>query len=53
MLEEPRIRLSKGVPFELEWRLSRKSSKYRWNLTQYNPLKDEAGEIVCWYVSIN
>ena len=51
MLEERRIRLSKGVPFELEWRLARKNSNYRWNLTQYNPLKDEAGEIVCWYVT--
>jgi PAS domain S-box-containing protein len=51
MLDERRIRLSKGVPFELEWRLSRNSSKYRWKLTQYNPLKDEAGKIVCWYVT--
>ena len=41
---------AQGVPFELEMRLL-KLGDYRWQLAQYNPLKDESGEIIRWYVT--
>jgi formate hydrogenlyase transcriptional activator len=43
--------LSQGVPFELEMRLLSKNGEYRWHLAQYHPLKDERGQIICWYVT--
>jgi formate hydrogenlyase transcriptional activator len=50
VLENRRMGLSKGIPFELEMRLL-KNGEYRWNVVQYNPLKDESGNIVRWYVT--
>src|SRR5215467_8355233 len=47
--DERRIALLKGVPFDLETRLLHKSAQYRWHLMQYNPLKDESGQIIRWY----
>src|SRR5215470_8983634 len=47
--EERRIGLLEGVPFDLETRLLHKSGQYRWYLVQYNPLKDESGQIIRWY----
>jgi PAS domain-containing protein len=29
-----------------------KSGQYRWQLIQYNPLKDESGQIIRWYVTV-
>ena len=46
--DERRIALSEGVPFDLEMRLL-KRGEYRWQLIQYNPLKDESGQIIRWY----
>ena len=43
--DERRDRLSRGVPFDLEFRALFKSGQYRWHLMQYNPLKDESGQI--------
>jgi formate hydrogenlyase transcriptional activator len=51
ILEERRMGLSKGVPFELEMRLSPKKGGYRWYLSQYEPVTDERGNIVRWYVT--
>jgi len=51
VLEERRMKLSKGVPFELEMRLLTKSGEYRWHLAQYNPLINESGHIFRWYVT--
>jgi PAS domain S-box-containing protein len=58
ILEERRLGLSKGVPFELEMRLLPIASDkriqhedYRWHLSQYNPLKGKSGEIIRWYVT--
>jgi PAS domain S-box-containing protein len=51
ILDERRIRLLEGVPFDLEVRASSKSGQYRWRLMQYNPLKDESGQIIRWYVT--
>src|SRR5215472_7252510 len=49
--DERRIGLLEGVPFDLETRLLYKSGKYRWYLVQYNPLKDESGQIIRWYAT--
>jgi formate hydrogenlyase transcriptional activator len=32
-------------------RLLPKSGQYRWYLVQYNPLKDESGQIIRWYTT--
>ena len=40
-----------GTPFELEARCRFKTGEYRWQLFQYNPLTDERGEIIRWYVT--
>jgi len=42
--------LSQGVPFELEVRAI-KHGQYRWQLVQYDPLKDESGKIIRWYAT--
>jgi PAS domain S-box-containing protein len=42
--------LLRGAPFEYEMRL-RKGGQYRWHLLQYNPLKDEQGQIIRWYAT--
>ena len=51
ILEERRLGLAKGLPFELEMRLSPNRAEYRWHVSQYNPLKDESGKIIVWYVT--
>jgi formate hydrogenlyase transcriptional activator len=43
--------LRRGDPFELELRTRHKSGEYRWKLVQYNPLKDEGGQIIRWYAT--
>ena len=40
-----------GIPFETEQRVRRKDGQYRWFLVRYNPLRDEAGEIIRWYAT--
>jgi len=47
--DERRIGLLEGAPFDMETRLLHKSGQYRWYLVQYNPLKDESGQIIRWY----
>jgi formate hydrogenlyase transcriptional activator len=47
--DERRIALLEGAPFDLEMRLLHKSGQYRCYLVQYNPLKDESGQIIRWY----
>jgi len=49
--DERRVGLLEGVPFDLEVRALFKSGQYRWQLMQYNPLKDESGQIVRWYIT--
>ncbi len=51
MLDERNAGLSAGIPFDSEARLLRKNGQYRWQLLQYNPLKDEPGQIIRWYVT--
>ena len=43
--------LLRGDPFELEGRVLLKSGQCRWQLVQYNPLKDECGQIIRWYAT--
>src|ERR1700741_1137567 len=43
--------LSRGVPFETEKRLLSKDGRFRWFLFRYNPLLDEAGDIVRWFAT--
>jgi PAS domain S-box-containing protein len=43
--------LLRGAPFEYELRALGKDGKYRWHLSQYNPLKDEQGRIIRWYAT--
>jgi formate hydrogenlyase transcriptional activator len=49
--EERRVGLLEGLPFELEMRALLKGGQYRWQFVQYDPLKDECGQIVRWYVT--
>jgi formate hydrogenlyase transcriptional activator len=49
--EERRTRLLHGVPFDLQMRARHKSGQYRWQLLQYDPLKDQSGEIIRWYAT--
>jgi len=51
ILDERRMGLSKGVPFELESRLLLRDGEYRWHLSQYRPLVDERGQVIRWYVT--
>jgi formate hydrogenlyase transcriptional activator len=48
---ERQEKLSRGTPFELEMRALFKSGQYRWQFVQYNPLKNERGQIIRWYVT--
>ena len=43
--------LSKGRPFEIDRRLLGKDGRYRWFLFRYNPLLNEAGDIVRWFAT--
>ena len=39
------------APFELEVRRRRKDGTYRWFVSRFNPMHDEKGNIVRWYVA--
>src|SRR5580700_3282263 len=43
--------LARGIPFQNEQRARRKDGQYRWFLIQYNPLRDERGEVIRWYAT--
>ncbi len=43
--------LSRGEPFDLELRALRPDGTYRWQLIQYNALKDDQGRVVRWYAT--
>jgi formate hydrogenlyase transcriptional activator len=49
--EERRVGLLEGLPFELEMRALFKNGLYRWQLVQYDALKDEGGRVIRWYVT--
>src|SRR6201987_3919739 len=43
--------LARGVPFETEKRLLGRDGQFRWFLFRYNPLLNEAGDIVRWFAT--
>jgi PAS domain S-box-containing protein len=43
--------ISRGVPFDYERRVRRRDGQYRWLLVHYNPLRDEAGDVIRWYAT--
>src|ERR1700738_1744173 len=49
--DERRDALSRGLPFGNENRALGKDGKYRWFLILYNPLRDEHGSVIRWYVT--
>jgi len=49
--DEREAALLRGLPFEIEQRALRKDGRYRWFLIQFNPLRDEHGEIIRWYAT--
>jgi PAS domain S-box-containing protein len=51
VVDERSAGLSKGLPFDSEMRVLFKSGQYRWQLMQYNPLRDESGQIIRWYAT--
>jgi formate hydrogenlyase transcriptional activator len=49
--QQRKAAIESGLPFELEQRARRKDGQYRWFLIRYNPLRDEQGHVVRWYVA--
>jgi formate hydrogenlyase transcriptional activator len=49
--DERAVALSRGVPFEYERRVRRRDGQYRWLLVQYNPVRDEGGNVIRWYAT--
>jgi PAS domain S-box-containing protein len=45
------LAISRGVPFEYERRVRHRDGQYRWFLIQYNPLRDQRGEVIRWYAA--
>jgi PAS domain S-box-containing protein len=43
--------LAGAVPFEVEVRRLRKDGTYRWFVSRFNPMHDEKGNILRWYVA--
>src|SRR6266403_4066498 len=43
--------ISRGLPFENEARLLAREGQYCWFLFRFNPLRDEAGNILRWYAT--
>jgi formate hydrogenlyase transcriptional activator len=49
--DERAAAISRGVPFKHERRVRHRDGQYRWLLVQYNPLRDERGEVIRWYAT--
>jgi transcriptional regulator with GAF, ATPase, and Fis domain len=43
--------MSNGSAFEIEVRFHKSDGSYRWFLARYNPVLDEKGQVVRWYVA--
>src|SRR5437016_1381413 len=48
---ERKAALARGLPFEFGYRALRKDGQYRWFLTQYNPFRNERGQVTRWYAT--
>src|SRR5713101_4697055 len=51
MTNETTSKFLSGTPYETEGRLPRKDGKYRWFLLRYNPVRDQQGLVIRWYVA--
>ncbi len=51
ILHEVQEKFLSGLPHEAEGRLLRTDGRYRWFLLRRNPLRDEMGRVVRWYVA--
>jgi formate hydrogenlyase transcriptional activator len=49
--EERRKAMLGNKPFAFEERIRGKDGRYRWFLTQFNPLLDERGRVIRWYAT--
>jgi formate hydrogenlyase transcriptional activator len=49
--DERQEALARGLPFANEQRARRHDGQYRWRLIQYNPLRDDRGQILRWYAT--
>jgi len=43
--------IASGTAYEIEVRLRSADGSYRWFLARYNPLRDDQGQIIRWYVA--
>jgi PAS domain S-box-containing protein len=43
--------LSSGAAYELEARLRKADGSYRWFLARYNPVRENKGQVMRWYVA--
>src|SRR5712692_7413743 len=48
---ERKAPLARGLPFEFEHRALGKDGQYRWFLIQYNPFRNERGQVTRWYAT--
>ena len=48
---ETQSKFLNGLPHEVEARFLGKDGKYRWFLCRWNPLRDERGRLMRWYVA--
>jgi PAS domain S-box-containing protein len=51
LMSEAQSKFLSGLPHETDVRLLRKDGKYRWFLFRWNPLRDEQGRLMRWYVA--
>src|SRR5580692_9558448 len=49
--DERSAALKLGDPFQVEQRARRKDGRYRWFLIQYNPYRNEQGQVIRWYAT--
>jgi len=49
LVEDWRSCLASGIPVDMEARIRRFDSSYRWFLIRANPLREESGNILKWY----
>ena len=51
-LEAAEVRgLASGAPYDVEARFRRVDGTFRWLLARFNPLRDEAGQVIRWFVA--
>ena len=50
--EERTMRLLHGIPCDLEMRSLQKNGQYRWQVVQYDPLKNDRGRTIRWTVTV-